>query len=87
MKYLVIKLFPLCTGVHSFKGVTLDLFLMRDISILGSKTSLLSGVELPRDVNSAGFLNITIQDSHSLKCRFNECWQDKYEANHIQKCG
>ena len=86
MKYLVADLSALCTGVHIFKVVTLDLFLMKDLSILGSKTSLLSGIELPQDANSAGFLNITIQDCHSLKCRLNECWQDKYTANHIQKC-
>ena len=76
MKCLVTKLSPLCIGVHNCKGINHDLFLMKDLSILGNKTSLLSGIKLPQDVNSAGFLNMTIQNPHSLKFRFNECWQD-----------
>ena len=84
MKYLVKKLSHLCIGVHNFKGITPNLFLMKDLNILGNKTSLLRGIKLPQDVNSAGFLNMTIQNPHSLKFRFNECWQDKYKANHSQ---
>ena len=84
INYLVTKLYPLCIGVHNFKGINHDLFLMKDLSILGNKTSLLSGIKLPHDVNSVGFLNMTIQNPHSLKFCFNEFWPDEYKANHSQ---
>ena len=69
MKYLVTNLSPLCIGVHNFKAITPDLFLMKDLSILGNKTSLLGVIEFPQDVNNVGFLTMTISFTQvSFQC-------------------